>query len=366
MLHHLVGHRREGILLRVGRALSSSCAPPPPDDDLQVFLAELHQTLCVPGSPVLVTAIGRAAADRGRDLHARGCPPSAIVQRYGAVCDAITDLAAEQHTAITAGEFGVLNRCVDVAIAAAMESYSAAARVHAADEETRRMGEAAHELRDLINTAMLALHHVTHSENAAPDRHLGMLSRSLVGLQYVVDNLVSGVRLTALQHVRERVDLAALLDQLALTGALHAECRRVEFQVERDTQSANIEGDPQLLASAVMNLLHNAFKNTHEHGRVLLRWRQHAMRAVIDIEDECGGMPQDLPDPFNAFGDRRGRDRKGLGLGLAMARDAVRLHGGDITVRNLPGKGCIFTIDIPVTPPTVAGTTKVVPSVPRA
>ena len=52
-------------------------------------------------------------------------------------------------------------------------------------------------------------------------------------------------------------------------------------------------------------------------------------------------------DPFQSFGERRGRDRTGLGLGLSMARKAVRAHGGDIYIRSA-GKGCVFTIDVPL------------------
>jgi light-regulated signal transduction histidine kinase (bacteriophytochrome) len=51
---------------------------------------------------------------------------------------------------------------------------------------------------------------------------------------------------------------------------------------------------------------------------------------------------------FGCFGDRRGSDRSGLGLGLSIARKAVRAHGGEIRIRNMPGKGCVFTIDVPL------------------
>ena len=68
----------------------------------------------------------------------------------------------------------------------------------------------------------------------------------------------------------------------------------------------------------------------------------------IEVEDECGGIPDTKQDPFQPFGDRRGNDRTGVGLGLSIARKAVRAHGGDIEIRNVPGKGCIFTIDIPL------------------
>jgi len=71
-------------------------------------------------------------------------------------------------------------------------------------------------------------------------------------------------------------------------------------------------------------------------------------RLLIEVEDECGGIPASVGDPFQPFGERRGRDRTGLGLGLSIARKAVRAHGGDIHIRDAPGKGCVFTIDVPL------------------
>ena len=71
-------------------------------------------------------------------------------------------------------------------------------------------------------------------------------------------------------------------------------------------------------------------------------------RLLIEVEDECGGIPASDGDPFQSFGERRGRDRTGLGLGLSIARKAVRAHGGDIHIHNLPGKGCVFTVDVPL------------------
>jgi signal transduction histidine kinase len=74
---------------------------------------------------------------------------------------------------------------------------------------------------------------------------------------------------------------------------------------------------------------------------------------LVEIEDECGGIPERKGDLFQPFGNRRGRDRSGLGLGLSIARQAVRAHSGDIRVRNMPGKGCVFTIDVPLAPEEV-------------
>ena len=69
---------------------------------------------------------------------------------------------------------------------------------------------------------------------------------------------------------------------------------------------------------------------------------------LIETEDECGGIPENKGDLFQVFAKRRGSDQSGLGLGLSIARKAVLAHGGDIRVRNMPGRGCVFTIDVPL------------------
>src|SRR6185369_971556 len=100
---------------------------------------------------------------------------------------------------------------------------------------------------------------------------------------------------------------------------------------------------------AVFNLIQNAFKYTVAHGRVTLRTTREDDRVRIEIEDECGGLPdQNAETFFSPFGERRGKDRSGLGLGLSISRQAVRTFGGDIVVRNLPGKGCVFAVELPV------------------
>jgi signal transduction histidine kinase len=96
-----------------------------------------------------------------------------------------------------------------------------------------------------------------------------------------------------------------------------------------------------------MNLLNNAFKFTPAGGRVTLRAHAEPHAVVIEVEDACGGIPASTGDPFRPFGERRGADRTGLGLGLSIARKAIRAQGGDITIQNLPDRGCIFSIRLP-------------------
>ena len=178
-----------------------------------------------------------------------------------------------------------------------------------------------------------------------------MLGRSLLRLGQVVDGALAEVRVGMGKQTREPMRVAAFLDELAPAAQLHADYRMIRFTVEPADPGLTIDADPELLTLAVMNLLQNAFKSTPPGGRVVLSARRDDdTRVLIEVQDECGGMPEAASDPFKPFGERRGRDRTGLGLGLSIARKAVRAHGGDIHIRNMPGKGCIFASTIPSAP----------------
>jgi signal transduction histidine kinase len=145
----------------------------------------------------------------------------------------------------------------------------------------------------------------------------------------------------------ERVPLTDFMTDVGVVGHFQAENRNLQLAIEV-APHLTVIGDPQLLSSAVMNLLNNAFKYTPAGGRVVLRARREDERVLIEVEDECGGVADGADDPFKAFAVRRKGDRTGLGLGLSIARKAVRMHGGEIHHRNIPGKGCVFVIDLPL------------------
>lgn len=108
-----------------------------------------------------------------------------------------------------------------------------------------------------------------------------------------------------------------------------------------------VHADRQMLGSALSNLLQNAFKFSPRDAHVSLTVQVDAGRTLFDVADECGGLPEgDVEDLFRPF-EQRGGDRTGIGFGLSISRRAVEANGGHIRVRNLPGHGCVFTIDLP-------------------
>ncbi|MEP7245388.1 MAG: HAMP domain-containing sensor histidine kinase, partial [Gammaproteobacteria bacterium] len=175
-----------------------------------------------------------------------------------------------------------------------------------------------------------------------------VLGRTLMRLRDFADSALSDVRIHANQQRRERVLVTAFLSEIVLAAGLQAESRGMQFTVEAVDPGWIIEADPQLLATAVTNLVNNAFQYSDAGGQVTLRARDENGRLLIKVEDQCGGLPAFTADPFKPFGDRRGRDRTGLGLGLSIARQAVKAHGGDIEIHNRPGQGCTFAVAVPL------------------
>jgi signal transduction histidine kinase len=354
MLYEFIDVHRDVIIARTRDRVRSrpwpSVAPGELEHGVPLFLTQLSETLRLEGTsaPFPSDAIGRAAARHGGDLLRLGFTVSQVVHDYGDICQTITALAVEQRAPISVEEFHILNRCLDTAIAEAVTEHARVTAQARSAEEIERLGHAAHELRDTLNTAILAFHTLKRGAVAINGSTGAILGGSLMTLREVVDRTLSEVRLEAGQQRRARLPVVAFIDDIAATAMLHSEYRHIRFTVDAIDPALSIDADPQLLASAVMNLVHNAFKNTPSGGHVVLRARAEAERLLIETEDECGGIPQSKGDLFQVFGDRRGSDRSGLGLGLSIARKAVRAHGGDIRIRNMPGKGCVFIIEVPL------------------
>jgi signal transduction histidine kinase len=215
-------------------------------------------------------------------------------------------------------------------------------------ENVERSGHVAHEMRNAVNTALLAFHVLRDGSVPVTGSVGTVLGRSLMDLRDLVDSAVSTARLEAGVERRERLAVATFLDEVAVVARLHAKYRGIHLSVVPAPPTLEIVADPQLLASALSNLLNNAFKYSRPGGHVALRAHAGGGRVVLEVEDQCGGIPDTKRDLFRAFGERTGSDRTGLGLGLFIARKAVHAHGGRIHVRNMPGTGCVFIIDLPL------------------
>jgi signal transduction histidine kinase len=174
-----------------------------------------------------------------------------------------------------------------------------------------------------------------------------VLHRSLVGLRALMGRSVAEVRLTQGIQNRKHFLVSGFIDDLLPAARLEADARGIELTVMPGDDGLAIEADRQVLAAVVGNVLQNAFKFTRPRTTVMLRVEASADRVLIEIHDECGGLKtENMNDLFRPF-EQQSVDRTGLGLGLAFSRWGVEANNGRIYARNLPDRGCVFTIDLP-------------------
>ena len=323
-------------------------------DDSAAFLVQVARTLQGTGADGN-DAIHAGAGRQGADMLRGGHPIADVVQSYGDVCQAVTTLAAETRYRISVEDFCVFNRCLDDAIGHAVGEYNRIADERRATAEVQRLGVAAHELRDQLHTAQLSFAALQSSGAPIHGTSGQLLARALGNLTTLVERMLSDVRLGADLTRRDPIELAPFVEEMAMTAALDAESRGVAFTLDAET-TGTVDGDRHQLLSAVMNIVRNALKFTKPGGEVRLTVRMTATRLFMAVQDQCGGLAEPAPEITSTFADRRDVDRTGLGLGLSIAKKIIRAHAGDITVRNVPGCGCVFTVELPLvaSPPAPA------------
>ncbi len=349
MLHEFLSANRAEIIARTRAKVATRPAPRATEAELAhgvpLFLDQLVAVLRrEAGAP---GAIGDSGTLHGGALLRLGFTIGQVVRDYGDVCQAVTELADEVSAPITVDEFHTLNRCLDEAIAGAVTEYSRLRERSQGERETERLGALAHELRNRLSAAMMGFEALKSGRVGVGGSTAALIDRNLRGLRDLIDRSLAEVRLEAGIACQQRIAVAELIEEIELDASLEASAMEVELIVAPVAEGLVVTGDRPLLAAAVINLLQNAFKFSHAHGQVTLKTTATAERVRFEIEDSCGGLPpgkaEELFHPFT----QRSANRRGLGLGLSISRRGVEASGGEVRVRNLPGKGCIFTIDLP-------------------
>ena len=307
------------------------------------------------GPPSSASDIGVTAARHGNELLNKGFTIDQVVHDYGDLCQAIMALSSEKKASITVEEFRTFNRCLDNAIADAVSAYTHSRDTAVTDQgrqwTNERLGTLAHEMRNLLNSAVLALEAIKAGSAGLAGATAGLLDRNLAAMGDLINRSMAQTREEAgLPALRERIAVAEFIRHFEISGALEARSKSIRFTVHPVEKGLAVVADCQMLSAAVSNLLQNAFKFTHPNGLVALKAYAMHDRVLIDIEDECGGLPPgkagELFRPFH----QGAADRTGLGLGLSIASGNVEANGGRLQVRDIPGTGCVFRIDLPRQP----------------
>jgi signal transduction histidine kinase len=373
MLHDFIVAHRDLIIERTRARMREWAASRFADTKLEhgvpLFLTQLagalnpasHRALHLVGATDERKTITDSATLHGHDLLRNGFTVAQVVHGYGDVCQVVTELATETNAHISPAEFQVFNRCLDDAIAGAVTAYARERERGLAYRGTERLGVFTHEVRGLLNTAVLSFDVIKRGMVGVGGSTGAIHARSLSSLSALVERSLAEVRMEAGTPMLQHVLIGEFMEELEVTAAMQADGHGLLLAVRPVDGDIVIEADRQLLASAVSNLVENAFKFSRPGGTVTLSTRTTAERVYIDVSDACGGLPAGkLEELFRPFA-RGATDQSGLGLGLSIALAATRANSGNLTVHDLPGTGCVFTIDLPRQPPPVTSLLKVLP-----
>jgi len=374
MMHKFLENNREDLIARCKAKVAGRPQRAATDEQLRngvpLFLEQLRRTLQAEendeavesfkisggsggGSLLPLSEMSISAAAHGKKLLELGFTVDQVVHDYGDLCQAITDLAVERDAPFAIDEFRTLNRCLDNGIADAVAEFSfvrdATLATRQAAEVNERMGFLVHELRNSIGTAKLAVAALELGNLPLSGATGGVLKRSLAALSTLIDHSVNEVRLKNVDEATHDVFYTAqFIADAAHVAALDATFRSVDFRVAPVDPLLQSAGDRDLLLAALANLIQNGFKFTQAHTHVTLRAYAEGARVLIEVEDRCGGLqPGSAERMFTAFS-RRNHDSSGLGLGLAIARQSIEACGGILSVRNIVGTGCVFTMSLPI------------------
>lgn len=321
-------------------------------DHIPTFLDEiiaLLQAAAGDVAPLDAADCATSARGHGENRLRLGFSLDSVVREYGALREAIVTTALQAGGQPTFAELHCVFNAIIDGIARAVSEYARQRDAEQLRLHNEHIAFIAHELRNPLSSASTA-HEILKAQGHLPAgaKPSMVLERGLASMQDVIDNalavaqVVSGIELR-----REHVALSELLAEAELVASGEADVREVTLDV-RTEQDAVLDVDRRLMRSALHNIVRNAVKYTARATSVEIRSRVDAGHVVIEVEDSCGGLPPGKIESAFAPFVRLTKREPGFGLGLAIAKQAMDAHAGSIRVQNLPGKGCIFVLELPI------------------
>jgi signal transduction histidine kinase len=340
-LHSLIARERREIL----RSCLRKLRPGHPDADGPRMMAALTRFLDDFVQALRADTRDSQSKFEQDERHCAARPePVPLIGNYGLVGDAISEVAAKRGVVASWRELQVLRRCVNQATAAAVEQQIALVRTRWQRESSAHFSALVPDLEDALASASTAFEKFRRGMTAPARSTVDLVARSLDALGDLIRQQLGEVCTpTAATAATSAVPLATLLNQVRAAAVVR---RRVRLVVDVDS-SLVFAGDQRLFTSAVTNLIQNAVKFTRSKSTVVVRGREESGQLVVEVEDRCGGLPEGkVDDLFTPFV-QKSSDRSGAGLGLMITRRAALALGGTVAARDLPGRGCIFRLELP-------------------
>jgi PAS domain S-box-containing protein len=307
-------------------------------------------------------------SSKGRGIYADN---GTIVGMLGFVQDISTRKSNEETLRKQAEELRTLNESVtrlyQTATKARAEAEKAAAeneRLYRQAEESSRLKEEflatiSHELRTPLS-AILGWARMLRMGQLSPEnsiKALDTIERNARAQSQLVDDLLDVSRIITgkLRMDVRPSDPSSFIDAAVEAVRPAADAKGVRVQKVIDTGPISIPGDPVRLQQVVWNLLSNAIKFTPRGGRVQIRSERVNSHLEIVVSDTGQGISPDfLPHVFDRFrqaDQKTSRQHGGMGLGLAIVRHLVEMHGGTVSANSEgEGKGATFTVSLPIAP----------------
>ncbi len=210
-----------------------------------------------------------------------------------------------------------------------------------------------HELRTPLTLILAPVDELLASTRAGPARHtLEVIHRNAERLLRLIDDLLDLARLDAggLRLVITPLDLSDLARKVVDAALPTAQARGLNLRFECSAVPSDTWGDNHRLEIVLTNVVSNAIKFTQSPGLITVRVRTHEGRPAVEVEDNGSGIPeQERGKIFERFYQVEGSARRrqgGAGIGLALARELVQLHGGTLTFHPAPERGSIFRMTL--------------------
>ena len=184
-------------------------------------------------------------------------------------------------------------------------------------------------------------------------QHLEIASCNIDRLERIITNFfeISRIEAGKIDLQTTRFDIRDVVSEVVDELQLKASSRQIKLEAEASTEKLLIDADREKLYIILTHLVENAIKFIHEGGNINIRVNSHNSKIGIDVEDNGPGIPHnDLDRIFDRFVQvekQVGPGEHGTGLGLAVAKGLIKLHGGRIWVQNKPKGGAVFSFEIP-------------------
>ena len=312
-------------------------------NDLPHFIEDVIETLRDPA--------GKWPHVEGAKMHGRqrmriGANIASLTEEMTLVGVTVAELVEEQDASIALHDLTRMMVIVGRGAAASVGAYAALRDKELADQAAQHFSFIAHEIRNPLQNAGLAAQLLAVVPEAERAKHLERLERALTQLTELVDDSLIESRLYSepklhMQRLNSRKLIQTVCDDLA------AQMNERGLTIKVEVEDFSLDGDRAILVSALTNLLRNAVKFTRDESSVTVAARLVDDRAVFEVGDQCGGIPEDfLSQLFEPFVQARS-DKGGSGLGLVIVKQAAEAHSGTVSVDNRPGHGCSFVLDLP-------------------